>query len=193
MGEGGSNEEKEDRFAEIRIGEGKNADQVVQDIYQQYQEQVDNIFNKVVKPEQIINNMNNRDQDQIKIQLQPIKERVTFEQIFNRAPEKSAKQQKRNVIHFDYSRVSNKDAETTNDQENNKSELSEILRIVREKQNQKSNLGQEIEKASQTKASAEQERLFSTWIGGSIVSSLDNFQFIQLKNFLLLIFSDRIF
>ena len=157
-----NNKTLEDRFTEIRIGEGKNADQVVQDIYQQYQEQVDNIFNKVVKPEQIINNMNNRDQDQIKIQLQPIKERVTFEQIFNRAPEKSAKQQKRNVIHFDYSRVSNKDAETTNDQENNKSELSEILRIVREKQNQKSNLGQEIEKASQTKASAEQERLRAT-------------------------------
>ena len=29
--------------------------------------------------------------------------------------------------------------------------------------------------------SAEQERLFSTWIGGSIVSSLDNFQFMWVS------------
>ena len=153
--EGKSNKSMEDRFTELRIAEGKNVDQVFQDIYDQNRDSVDDIFNEVYKPTQIINNMvQNQQERQTKVDLKPIKDKISFEEIFTRAKKKPVE----NDIHFDYSRATNKDLGNAIESTSNKSELSEILRIVREKQSQKNDLAKEIQLAKEVKSNAVQQK-----------------------------------
>ena len=151
--EGQSNKSIEDRFTEIRISEGKNADEIFQDIYQANKESVEDIFNNSYKPAKFISNLNNP----IKytdLSVDKIKDKVSFEEIFKRA--KSANKQ--NEIHFDYSRATNKDLFKVVKSTSNKSELSEILRVVREKQSEKNDLAKEIELAQKAKTHAVQQK-----------------------------------
>ena len=154
--EGKSDKSIEDYFTEIRIAQGKTADEVIEDIYQDNKESIEEIFNKIYRPAKIIDRVVNEDRKVIKVDFQPIRDKITFEDIFTKAEPKN----NLNDIHFDYSRTTQVEQENAVEEStDNKSELSEILRIVREKQNEKSELAREIQLAAQTKSEAEQQRL----------------------------------
>ena len=153
--EGKTNKSMEDRFTELRISEGKNVDQVFQDVYDNNKESVEDIFNEVYNPTQIINNMvQNKQEKSNIIEFKPIKDKISFEEIFTRASD----EHKENEIHFDYSRATHKDLNKAVESTSSKSELSEILRIVREKQNEKNELLKEIQLAKEAKSNAVQQK-----------------------------------